>query len=179
MARLIGITGGIGSGKSFYARMQQQASYSVYDTDSAAKRIAEEEPSVRAQIVALLGEEAYAGGTYQTAYVAKRVFDEEQGESLLQRLNAIIHPAVRADLQRWQAEHAGEETLYVESALLFESGLNTLCDEVVCVTAPEDVCIARVMARDHVSKEDVRARMARQMSDDERQQRSDRVYLNI
>ena len=150
----------------------------MYNSDLAAKRLAEEDADVRSRITALLGPEAYQGGHYQTAFVAARVFDPEQGPALLKELNAIVHPAVKADLLRWKEMHQDAETLYVESALLFESGLNELCDQVVCVTAPEDVCIARVMARDGVSEQAVRARMATQMNDAERQKRSDIIYNN-
>lgn len=133
---------------------------------------------MRRRITALLGGEAYREGCYQTAYVANKVFNPESGPALLERLNGIIHPAVKADLLRWKEAHGDEETLYVESALLFESGLNELCDEVVCVTAPEEVCLARVMARDGVSEEAVKARIAMQISDAERQRRSDIIYKN-
>lgn len=178
MTELIGITGGIGSGKSFYARKMAEEGFPVYNSDLAAKRLAEEDPEVRRKISALLGEGAYKEGHYQTAYVAAKVFDPENGPALLKELNAILHPAVKADLLRWKEAHKQENKLYVESALLFESGLNELCDQVVCVTAPEDVCIARVMARDGVTEEAVRARMATQMNDAERQKRSDIVYNN-
>ena len=150
----------------------------MYNSDLAAKRLAEEDADVRSRITALLGPEAYQGGHYQTAFVAARVFAPEHGPALLKELNAIVHPAVKADLLRWKEMHQDAETVYVESALLFESGLNELCDQVVCVTAPEDVCIARVMARDGVSEQAVRARMATQMNDAERQKRSDIIYNN-
>ena len=152
--------------------------FPVYNSDLAAKRLAEEDADVRSRITALLGPEAYLNGHYQTAFVAAKVFDPEHGPALLEKLNAIVHPAVKADLLRWKETHQDAETLYVESALLFESGMNELCDRVVCVTAPEDVCIARVMARDGVSEQAVRARMATQMNDAERQRRSDIIYYN-
>ena len=175
MTKLIGITGGIGSGKSYYARKRAAEGFPVYDSDAEAKRIVENNPEVREAIIALLGEGAFQNGKYQPKYVIGKVFDEQSGAPLLQRLNAIIHPAVLADLQEWKTAHGDAETLYVESAILFESGLNELCDEVVCITAPEEVRIARVMARDGVSEAEVRARMTRQMPEDERRRRSDRI----
>ena len=176
--KLFGITGGIGSGKSYFARKRAQEGFPVYNSDLAAKRLAEEDPEVRRQIRDLLGDGAYAGGHYQTTYVAAKVFDPENGPVLLKALNAILHPAVKADLLRWKEEHRHAEKLYVESALLFESGLNELCDQVICVTAPVDVRIARVMERDGVSEQAVRARMATQMDEAERQRRSDIIYTN-
>lgn len=175
MTKLIGITGGIGSGKSYYARKRAAEGFPVYDSDAEAKRIVENNPEVREAIIALLGEGAFRNGKYQPKYVIGKVFDEQSGAPLLQCLNAIIHPAVLADLQEWKTAHGDAETLYVESAILFESGLNELCDEVVCITAPEEVRIARVMARDGVSEAEVRARMTRQMPEDERRRRSDRI----
>ena len=176
--KLFGITGGIGSGKSYFARKRAQEGFPVYNSDLAAKRLSEEDPEVRHQIRDLLGDGAYAGGHYQTTYVAAKVFDPENGPALLKALNAILHPAVKADLLRWKEEHRQAEKLYVESALLFESGLNELCDQVICVTAPVDVRIARVMERDGVSEQAVRARMATQMDEAERQRRSDIIYTN-
>ena len=173
--RLIGITGGIGSGKSTVAKQFEEQGFPVYYTDRAAKRLAEEDAEVRSQIAALLGEEVYQDGHYQTRIVASRVFADER---LLQGLNAILHPAVREDILRWKAGLGADETAYIECALLFESGLNALCDKVICVTAPEDVCVARVMKRDGTSEEAVRARIAAQMPDEERQRLSDEVYYN-
>jgi len=175
LTKLIGITGGIGSGKSYYARKRAAEGFPVYDSDAEAKRIVENNPEVREAIIALLGEGAFRNGKYQPKYVIGKVFDEQSGAPLLQRLNAIIHPAVLADLQEWKTAHRDAETLFVESAILFESGLNELCDEVICITAPEEVRIARVMARDGVSEAEVCARMARQMPEDERRRRSDRI----
>ncbi len=188
---IIGITGGIGSGKSFFAHALAEKGFPVYDCDRAAKRIVEEDPAVRAAIIALLGEGAYCDGHYQTRYVSEKVFGSPQGahagiapgavrrkETLLDKLNAIIHPAVKADILRWANLHHEEKMVFVESAILFESGLNDICDKVVCVTAPESVRIARVMARDHLSEDAIRARMAQQLPETERQRRSDMVYVN-
>ncbi|MBQ2595338.1 MAG: dephospho-CoA kinase [Bacteroidaceae bacterium] len=175
MPHIIGLTGGIGSGKSFIARRMEQDGALVYYSDSAAKHLIESDPSLQAEIAALLGDDVFADGVYQTKIVSSRVFAHP---TLLHQLNAIVHPAVLRDIRRWIAAHADTETLVIESAILFESGIDALCDEVVCVSAPEEVCIARVMARDHVTEEAVRARMARQMPDDERRKRSNRVIIN-
>ena len=92
---IIGITGGIGSGKSVIARQLRKMGYSVYDTDSEAKRIIVEDATVREQMTALFGEEVYQDGVYQTALVAQQVFADK---NLLAKLNAIVHPAVKADI---------------------------------------------------------------------------------
>jgi len=144
---IIGLTGGIGSGKSFLAQALAQRGFTVYDCDREAKRIIAENQDVQAAIKDLLGEEAFIEGTYNTAYVAKRVFEEP---ALLDALNKIVHPAVKEDILSFTPSLFHSFTpLIVESAILFESGLDRLCDKIVVVTAPEDVRIARTIARDY------------------------------
>lgn len=147
MQRVIGLTGGIGSGKSFLAQALAQRGFAIYDCDREAKRVIAENQDVQAAIKDLLGEEAFIEGKYNTAYVAKRVFEEP---ALLDALNKIVHPAVKEDIRSLIHSLPHSLTpLIVESAILFESGLDQLCDKVVIVTAPEDVRIARTIARDY------------------------------
>ena len=164
---IIGITGGIGSGKSVIAKQLREMGYAVYDTDSEAKRLIVEDAHVREQMIQLFGEEVYRDGVYQTAVVAQRVFADK---SLLAQLNAIVHPAVRADILRWTTmqdspsfrKGLGVGLCFVECAILYQAGFNTLCDKVVAVTAPEEVRIDRVITRDRSTIEKVRARMRAQ-----------------
>ena len=164
---IIGLTGGIGSGKSTIAQGLRQMGYAVYDTDSEAKRLIVEDENVRTQMVQLFGNEVYANGVYQTAFVAQRVFTDR---SLLAQLNAIVHPAVRADILRWATmqdspsfrKGLGVGICFVECAILYQAGFDALCDKVVAVTAPEEVRLARVLARDHSTIDKVRARMRAQ-----------------
>ena len=135
----IGITGGIGSGKSTIARELAKRGFVVYDCDREAKRIIAENKEVQQAIIDLLGEEAFVKGIYNTQYVAQRVFNNP---SLLAQLNAIIHPAVGADILEKKPD-------FVESAILFEAGLDKICDKVIVVEAPEEVRIARTIARDY------------------------------
>ena len=166
---MIGITGGIGSGKSTIAQELARRGFSVYDCDAEAKRIIAEDTEVRSAIVDLLGEQAFAGGEYNTTYVAKQVFDEPKK---LQQLNAIVHPAVARDILQKQPD-------FVESAILYEAGMDQLCDKIIVVDAPEDIRIARTLARDyhgHDGKENiekVKARMRTQKS-----HRGDILILN-
>lgn len=156
---IIGITGGIGSGKSTIAKQLRKMGYAVYDTDSEAKRLIMEDAGLRQQIEQLFGKEVYQDGVYQTALVAQRVFADK---SLLAQLNAIVHPAVKADILRW-AENMNHPTLcFVECAILYQAGFDTLCDKVVVVTAPEEVRLQRAVVRDHSTIEKVRARMRAQ-----------------
>ena len=136
---IVGLTGGIGSGKSFLAQELAKRGFAIYDCDREAKRIIAENQDVQAAIKDLLGEEAFVDGNYNTAYVAKRVFAEPE---LLDALNKIVHPEVAKDILIKKPD-------FVESAILFESGLDRLCDKIVVVTAPEDVRIARTIARDY------------------------------
>ena len=140
---IIGITGGIGSGKSYLAQELAKRGFAVYDCDREAKRIIAEDKAVQAAIIKLLGKEAFIDGKYNTAYVAQRVFTEPQ---LLKKLNKIVHPAVKADIS---CQSSDVSLLVVESAILFESGLDELCDKIVVVTAPEETRIARTIARDY------------------------------
>ena len=156
---IIGITGGIGSGKSTIAKQLREMGYAVYDTDSEAKRLIVEDAGVREEIEQLFGKEVYKDGVYQTALVAQRVFADR---SLLAQLNAIVHPAVKADILRW-AENINHPTLcFVECAILYQAGFDTLCDKVVLVTAPEEVRLQRAVTRDHSTIEKGRARMRAQ-----------------
>ena len=181
---IIGITGGIGSGKSTIARTLREMGFAVYDTDSEAKRLIVEDVQVREQIEQLFGKEVYKDGVYQTALVAQRVFADR---SLLSQLNAIVHPAVKADITRW-AQTINQPTppyttlhratpCFIECAILYQAGFDTLCDKVVMVTAPEQVRIARTIARDHTTIEKVRARIQAQNTEGDIQ-RADIIINN-
>lgn len=145
---MIGITGGIGSGKSTIARALAARGFTVYDCDKEAKRIIAENPDVQKEIIDLLGKEAFiyhpSSIIYNTTYVAKRVFADPH---LLKELNRIVHPAVKADILSSFTSHLSP--LFLESAILFESGLNVLCNRIIVIDAPEDIRIARTIARDY------------------------------
>ena len=150
--QIIGITGGIGSGKSTIARALAARGYAVYDCDKEAKRIIVENAEVRKAIIGLLGTEAFTAspehpftGIYNTAYVAERVFAEPE---LLERLNQIVHPAVKRDILE-RIGHRATPVLFIESAILYEAGLDGICDKIIVVDAPEEVRIARTIARDY------------------------------
>ena len=172
---IIGITGGIGSGKSTIAKEFVKRGFQLYDTDAEAKRLIVEDSGLRTDLSALLGSDVYEGDVYRTDLVAQRVF---QDPDLLCRLNALVHPAVRRDIEHTCCRLPVACGLIIESALLFEAGLDDLCDKTVCVTAPEEVRIARTMARDGVTEDKVRARIAAQMPEQERAQKADIVLVN-
>lgn len=163
---IIGITGGIGSGKSTIARELATRGYSVYDCDSEAKHIIQHDSNVRQTIIDLLGPDAFCGAAYNTTFVSQRVF---ANPLLLAQLNAIIHPAVTKDILTRQAQMT-TPFLFIESAILYEAGLESICQQIFFIDAPEEVRLARTIARDHQSQatEDninkVRARMRNQQN---------------
>ena len=140
--QIVGITGGIGSGKSTIAQELVKRGFTVYDCDREAKRIIAENKDVQQAIIALLGPEAFnisqGQRQYNTTYVAQRVFAEP---CLRQQLNNIVHPAVKADICQRKPD-------FIESAILYEAGLDKLCDHVVVIDAPEDIRLARAIERD-------------------------------
>ena len=190
---LVGITGGIGSGKSTIVQVLAARGYAFYDCDREAKRIIVENAEVRKAIIALLGTEAFVPspqhpftGSYNTFYVSQRVFAEPE---LLQQLNAIVHPAVKEEIRVQSSEvrvqNSEFSVLFVESAILFEAGIDSLCDRIVVVDAPEEVRLARTIARDyhgdateeHINK--VRARMRAQQFRPTEEQKASKKVLTI
>ena len=167
---IVGLTGGIGSGKSTIAKQLRLMGYEVYDTDSEAKRLIVEDAHVREQIETLLGKEVYQDDVYQTALVAQKVFADR---TLLARLNSIVHPAVRQDilkkfrstselLNSSSAASEPSELFFIECAILYQAGMDQLCDKVIVITAPEEVRLQRTIARDYSDMDKVRARMRAQ-----------------
>lgn len=162
MRRIIGITGGIGSGKSFVSRvLAQRLAIPVYDCDSHAKRLMNSSADLRQKLVDLIGPEAYdSAGMLCRPVVAAYLFADACHAA---QVNALVHPAVRADILRWASEQDCE-TVAVETAILIESGLDKLVDDVLFVEASEDTRLARAMQRDAADAGKIRARMARQQT---------------
>jgi len=169
---LIGLTGGIGSGKSTIARELKARGYQVYDADLEAKRLIVQQPDVRQALIRLLGDDIFEGDRYRTDIVAGRVF---QDASLLQGLNAIVHPALKTDLQAWAK---GQALCFAEAAVLYESGLDSICDGVAAVIASKQVRLQRTIARDSASEEQVKARMKAQISNCQLRSRADYIVEN-
>ena len=162
---LIGLTGGIGSGKSVISNELRKMGYAVYDSDKEAKRLILENEQVREKMIGLFGKDIFRDGMYQTKLVAQQVFADS---SLLAQLNAIVHPAVKEDLLRWshaQMNLSRNQILFVECAILYQAGLDSVCEKVVVVTAPEEIRLARVVSRDCTDINKVRARMRAQKAE--------------
>jgi dephospho-CoA kinase len=169
----VGLTGGIGSGKSTVARVFEALGAGVYNADARAKELMASDPRIVAELTELLGPAAYRDGLPDRAWIAARVFDDK---NLLARLNAIVHPRVAEDWKQFSTSHFQFSIL--EAAILFESGFEALVDYVVSVEAPVEQRVARAAARDGVEPADIRRRVANQMSDSERAARADFVIDN-
>ena len=168
---IIGLTGGIGSGKSFVAKGLMRMGFQLYDTESEAKRIICEEASVRQGIINLFGPQAYQDNRYQTAFVAAQVFENDTKRLAL---NALVHPAVIADIQK----RTQEGLWVIESALLFESGINRICDKTIAVIAPEEIRLQRILLRDKMDIEEARKRIHTQQTEQELIAQADIIVNN-
>lgn len=173
--KVVGLTGGIGSGKSTVSKMFLELGVPVYNSDERAKKLMNTSAEIKNQIIAFLGKESYHEEKLNRAYIAKKVFNDT---TLLAQLNAIVHPVVREDFLKWTGE---QEYCYViqETALLFENNAQHLYDSIILVTAPKEERISRVVSRDNGTSEQVIARMNNQMDDEEKLNLSDFVIENI
>lgn len=171
----IGLTGGIGSGKSTVAEVFQALNVPVFVSDEQARAIQNEDSGVVSSIMALFGKDIYSGGKLDRAKLASIVFTDRKK---LERLNAIVHPAVAKAFNDFAIKHSACPYVLKEAAIIFEHGLEKQLDAVITVIAPDEVRIRRVMERDRVSREDVQKRIANQLSQEEKAQRSDFVIVN-
>lgn len=172
---VLGITGGIGSGKTTVAHLFKVIGIPVYNSDERAKFLVNESLKLKDEISSLLGSEAYADNTYNRKYVASRVFKEE---GLLKKLNAIIHPAVFNDFEEWKSKQI-TQLVVKESAILFQSGGNKHVDAVVLVWVSEEERIKRTLARDSFrSLEQVKSIIAKQGDWTEYKEQSDFIIDN-
>ena len=171
----VGITGGIGSGKSTVCAIFAEFGVAVYDSDSRAKRLMNEDNTLRERLVERFGSEVYCAEGLNRRYLAERVFGNPEE---LKALNAIVHPAVMDDFDRWALEQEGSYVV-LESAILFEASLDRRVDVSVAVMAPEELRIERAMQRDGAQREQIVARMNNQISDQERVERAKYTIVNI
>ena len=170
----IGVTGGIGSGKSLVVNELERLGAMAYHADKKAKDLVYMS-EIKEQIIKLLGSKAFENDIYNTKFVASIVFEDN---TKLQALNAIIHPAVFRDLDKFCQENLGKTIVY-ESALMVETGHTHLFDIVVLVTAPLELRIERVMRRDGVDRISVQKRMDRQWSDERKKEFADIIIENV
>ena len=161
---LVGLTGGIGSGKSTVAKVFESLSVPVFNSDTVAKSIINNDEEVIAQVITTFGA-IYENGKLNSNKMAEVVFNDK---TALKKLNNIIHPKVADYFKRWVEENASSPILIKEAAILIESGAYQQMDKIILVTAPEEIRIERVVQRDHVSEDKVKGRMQAQLSDEEK-----------
>lgn len=172
----VGLTGGIGSGKSTVAKVFEVLRIPVYDADVAAKRLMASDAQVKAALTQTFGEAVFdASGVLQRTYLSDIVF---QQPDKLRQLNAIVHPAVATDSAAWLARHQQFPYVIKEAALLYEAGSYRQLDVMICVVAPEKLRIQRVSARDQISVAAVQARMDKQWPQQKKEELADHVIVN-
>lgn len=172
----IAITGGIGSGKSYVSNLLEERGIPIYNADNESKRLTVSDEEIRKGLVALVGEQVYFDdGTLNKSLLAAYLFASSEHAT---KVNAIIHPRVKADFRRWLEEHEDYEIVGLESAILYESGFDDVVDAVVAVYAPESLRLERAMKRDGATEAQIRARMSAQMNEEEKRDKADFVVLN-
>lgn len=171
----VGITGGIGSGKSTVCGLLSAYGVAVYDSDTKAKALMEQSAALRESLCAVFGEECYNEDGLNRQYLASKVFGDEQS---LIKLNSIVHPAVRADFRLWAEQQSGEYVV-LESAILFEAAFETEVDTTLAVLAPVEERVRRAMVRDGADREAILSRIQHQMSDEELHAKADRCLVNL
>ena len=171
---IVGLTGGIGSGKTTVARFFEELGIPIYISDTEAKRLMSVSPEIRREIIELLGTDAYTSEGLNRKYIADKVFKDKQ---LLEKLNAIVHPRVATNFANWYKQ---QDSPYVikEAAILIETGAYKQLDKIVLVTANLEQRIHRIINRDKVSRDDVLQRIRNQMSDQEKIPYADYIIEN-
>ena len=170
----VGLTGGIGSGKTTISKMFKEIGVPVYIADEAGKELMETSLKIRKKIVEFLGEESYKDGKPNRPFIASKVFKDKE---LLEKLNSIIHPAVADHFKNWLSNQSSAYIIY-EAAILFEKGSHKNFDFSILVTAPKETRIQRVLKRDNTSREQIEARMNNQWSDEKKINLADFIIKN-
>lgn len=171
---IVGLTGGIGAGKSYVADVFKKLNVPVYNSDFQAKELYKK-PEIANQLVQLIGEEAFIDGQLNRKFVADKLFGNQE---LLQQWNAVIHPALALDFKEWVNAMASADYVLKEAAILFESGAHKDCDLVINVYADLPLRVSRVATRDGSSEQQIKERMQAQWTDRRRVEASDFVVYN-
>lgn len=172
--KVLGLTGGIGSGKTTVANIFRELGVPVYIADDEAKKLMNSDPELKKEIIALFGDEAYQNGILNRKYIANRVFGNKE---LLDKLNAIVHPAVGKNFDHWKEDQPTGYVVY-EAAILFEKGGYRKCDKNLLITAPRQVRIRRIISRDQATPAEIEARMNNQWPDEKKAELADFIINN-
>ncbi len=171
----IGITGGIGSGKSVVCRLLEVKGIPVYNSDMVAKQLMVTDPDIRAGLISVLGQGVYQEGQLNKPLLASFLFSDPKHAAVI---NGIVHPVVRSDFRRWAEKHRYSSLVAMESAILIESGFTAEVDYVVEVYASLPVRLQRTMERDGSTEQQVMQRMQSQMDDEQKKNAADFVIIN-
>lgn len=171
---IVGLTGGIGSGKTTVAKIFEHLGVPVFEADAASKNLIDTDRELQGELEKLLGQEVVSDGKINRPYMASKIFSDKQ---LLRQTNKIIHPAVGREFKRWE-KTVNAPYVIREAAILFESGSYQDCDKIVVVSAPREMRIERVMRRGNVSREQVLERMENQWPESKKLERADYVVQN-
>ena len=170
----VGLTGGIGSGKSTVAQVFEVLGIPVYYADTEAKRMMNENDELKASIIDTFGEQAYSTEGLNRKYIASIVFSDPQK---LEALNAIVHPATKKDGENWMQRQTTPYAIH-EAALIFEAKVNERLDYVIGVSSPAELRLKRAMQRDHVTTGEIQKRMSRQLDEDVKMSKCDFILFN-
>lgn len=172
---IIGVTGGIGSGKSYICRIISSLGFPVYNCDAEAKKLMNTNKHIINSLKQLIGENSYdSEGNLNKPIITQFLFANEENAH---KINSVVHPVVKEDFRSW-ASAQNADLIFMESAILFESGFNDVVDNVITITAPPETRIERTIRRDNTTREQVIARMNQQMQDEERVRLSDYIICN-
>ena len=170
----VGITGGIGSGKSLVSKILNSMNFPVFDSDTEAKKILIEDKELREELINLFGEEVYTNEELNKPFLANIIFNNDVA---LQKVNSLIHPKVRQAFTEF-ASIQKAKIVFNEAAILFESGGHKQLDHVILISAPEELRISRVMNRDNITRAEVSARLSKQWTDDQKRKLTNLEIIN-
>ncbi len=172
----IGITGGIGSGKTTVCKVFELLGVPVFYADDMAKSIMHTDPILKSAILEAFGEKSYSKkGELNRNYISAIVFNDKQE---LEKLNSLVHPAVFRAFDNWVLDHVESPYVIKEAALLYESEAYKMCNQSILLLSPIETRISRVKARDGISTEDIQLRMQRQLSDEQKKKFADHILIN-
>lgn len=173
--KVIGLTGGIGSGKTTVAHMFKALGIPIYIADEEAKRLISKSKIIRKKLIALFGQETYLkNNQINKTFIAEKIFNNPEN---LKKMNAIVHPKVAQHFGKWVKKQTAPYVLK-ESAILFETGANTECHKVIVVTTPEETRIKRVLKRDETTREKIEAVIKNQLPEEDKIKQGDFVIHN-
>ena len=173
--KIIGLTGGIGSGKTTVANFFKELGVPVYIADVEAKKIMNTSASIKKALISLFGKKSYLNNELNRKFIASKVFKDK---SLLQKLNDIVHPEVEKHFKVWKANQDQPYVIY-EAAIIFENNAQSKFDYTILVIAPQDIKVKRVLNRDHATEQEVKSRMENQWDDSKKEKLANFIIENI